>query len=100
MIKRLEDLAQDSSAVKPHVIPQIALNNFVAEVVHFGISVRYRRSRFYLFFSICFLTYSLFWLIAYTRNSDRSEGRSFLQIIFPALCRLGCRYTVRHVDRR
>ena len=41
MIKRLEDLAQDSSAVKPHVIPQMeALNNFMAELVNFGISVR------------------------------------------------------------
>ena len=49
MIKRLEDLAQDPLAVKLHVIPQIALNNFMAEAVHFGISVRYRRSRFYLF---------------------------------------------------
>ncbi|KIM47423.1 hypothetical protein M413DRAFT_439091 [Hebeloma cylindrosporum] len=40
MIKRLEDLAQDSSAVKPHVIPQMeALNNFMAELVNFGISL-------------------------------------------------------------
>lgn len=46
MIKRLQDLAQDSSAVKPHVIPQMeALNNFMAELVNFGISVRYRRYR-------------------------------------------------------
>ena len=51
MIKRLEDLAQDSSAVKPHVIPQMeALNNFMAELVNFGILVRYRPSRLHFFF--------------------------------------------------
>jgi dynactin 1 len=41
MIKRLEDLAHDSAAVKPHVIPQMkALSNYIAELVNFGISVR------------------------------------------------------------
>ncbi|KAF8971830.1 dynactin [Flammula alnicola] len=40
MIKRLEDLAQDSAAVKPHLIPQMkALSNYVAELVNFGISL-------------------------------------------------------------
>ncbi|KAF9478081.1 dynactin [Pholiota conissans] len=40
MIKRLEDLAHDSAAVKPHVIPQMkALSNYIAELVNFGISV-------------------------------------------------------------
>ncbi|KAF8893676.1 dynein associated protein-domain-containing protein [Gymnopilus junonius] len=40
MIKRLEDLAQDSSAVKPHLIPQMkALSNYIAELVNFGISL-------------------------------------------------------------
>ena len=53
MIKRLEDLAQDSSAVKPHVIPQMeALNNFMAELVNFGISVCCRRLRLHC--SFCF----------------------------------------------
>jgi dynactin 1 len=55
MIKRLEDLAQDSSAVKPHVIPQMeALNNFMAELVNFGISVRY----LHIPVSICKFHYS------------------------------------------
>ncbi|KDR85814.1 hypothetical protein GALMADRAFT_234908 [Galerina marginata CBS 339.88] len=40
MIKRLEDLAQDSAAVKPHLIPQMkALSNYIAELVNFGISL-------------------------------------------------------------
>ncbi|KAH9486203.1 Dynactin, 150 kDa isoform [Psilocybe cubensis] len=40
LIKRLEDLAQDSAAVKPHIIPQMkALSNYVAEMVNFGISL-------------------------------------------------------------
>lgn len=40
MIKRLEDLAHDSAAVKPHVIPQMkALSNYIAELVNFGITV-------------------------------------------------------------
>lgn len=40
MIKRLEDVAQDSAAVKPHLINQMkALSNYVAELVNFGISV-------------------------------------------------------------
>ncbi len=42
MIKRLEDLAHDSAAVKPHVIPQMkALSNYIAELVNFGITVCY-----------------------------------------------------------
>ncbi|KAF9055788.1 dynein associated protein-domain-containing protein [Panaeolus papilionaceus] len=40
MIKRLEDVAQDSAAVKPHLINQMkALSNYVAELVNFGISL-------------------------------------------------------------
>ncbi|KAJ3503186.1 hypothetical protein NLJ89_g8547 [Agrocybe chaxingu] len=40
MIKRLEDLAQDSAAVKPHLIPQMQnLSNYVEELVNFGIAV-------------------------------------------------------------
>lgn len=40
MIKRLEDLAHSSAAVKSHLVPQMKnLNNCVAELVNFGISV-------------------------------------------------------------
>ncbi len=40
MIKRLEDLARDSAAVKSHLMPQMKeLSNYVAELVNFGISV-------------------------------------------------------------
>jgi len=40
MIKRLEDLAHGSAAVKSHLMPQMKdLNNYVAELVNFGISV-------------------------------------------------------------
>ena len=40
MIKRLEDLAHDSAAVKSHLMLQMKeLNNCVAELVNFGISV-------------------------------------------------------------
>jgi len=43
MIKRLEDLAHSSSAVKSHLVPQMKdLNNYVAELVNFGISVSQR----------------------------------------------------------
>ena len=40
LTKRVEDLTQDSMALKPHLIPQLqALNNTVPELVNFGISV-------------------------------------------------------------
>ncbi|PPR02344.1 hypothetical protein CVT24_011688 [Panaeolus cyanescens] len=40
LIKRLQDVAQDSAAVKPHLITQMkALSNYVAELVNFGISL-------------------------------------------------------------
>ena len=39
--KRLEDLTQDSGALKTHLLPQLrALNNLVPDIVDFGISVR------------------------------------------------------------
>lgn len=39
--KRLEDLTQDSGALKAHLLPQLrALNNLVPDIVDFGISVR------------------------------------------------------------
>lgn len=41
MIRRLEDLAQEGAAVRPHVVPQMkALSNCIAELVNFGITVR------------------------------------------------------------
>jgi hypothetical protein len=41
LAKRLEDLIQDSNALKPHLLPQMkALSNLVPELVNFGISVR------------------------------------------------------------
>jgi dynactin 1 len=40
LTKRLEDLIQDSAALKAHLVPQMkALSNFVPELVNFGISV-------------------------------------------------------------
>ncbi|KAJ7439861.1 dynactin [Mycena latifolia] len=39
LTKRLEDLIQDSTALKAHLVPQMkALSNFVPELVNFGIS--------------------------------------------------------------
>ncbi|KAJ7605055.1 dynactin [Mycena polygramma] len=39
LTKRLEDLTQDSAALKAHLVPQMtALSNFVPELVNFGIS--------------------------------------------------------------
>ncbi|KAJ6541721.1 dynein associated protein-domain-containing protein [Mycena capillaripes] len=39
LTKRLEDLIQDSAALKAHLVPQMkALSNFVPELVNFGIS--------------------------------------------------------------
>jgi hypothetical protein len=41
LTKRLDELIQDSMAVKSHLIPQMkTLCNSVAELVNFGISVR------------------------------------------------------------
>ncbi|KAL1950983.1 hypothetical protein VTO73DRAFT_132 [Trametes versicolor] len=40
LTKRLEDLTQDSVALKPHLVPQLqALNNTVPELVNFGFSL-------------------------------------------------------------
>lgn len=40
LIKRLEELAKESSALKPHLVPPMkALSNLVPELVNFGISV-------------------------------------------------------------
>ncbi|KAJ7729076.1 dynein associated protein-domain-containing protein [Mycena maculata] len=40
LTKRLEDLIQDSGALKAHLVPQMkALSNFVPELVNFGISL-------------------------------------------------------------
>ena len=40
LIKRVEDLTQDSMALKAHLVPQLqALTNIVPELVNFGISV-------------------------------------------------------------
>ena len=39
-MRRLEELAKESSALKPHLIPPMkALSNLVPELVNFGISV-------------------------------------------------------------
>lgn len=39
-MKRLEELARESSALKPYLIPPMkALSNLVPELVNFGISV-------------------------------------------------------------
>ena len=39
-MKRLEELARDSSALKPFLVPPMkALSNLVPELVNFGISV-------------------------------------------------------------
>ena len=41
LIKRVEDLTQDSMALKAHFVPQLqTLTNTVPELVNFGISVR------------------------------------------------------------
>jgi hypothetical protein len=41
LTRRLEDLTHDSSALKPHLLPQLkTLSNLVPEIVDFGISVR------------------------------------------------------------
>ncbi|KAI0931161.1 hypothetical protein AcW2_000104 [Taiwanofungus camphoratus] len=43
LTKRLEDLTQDSAALKSHLVPQLrALNNVVPELVNFGISLAQR----------------------------------------------------------
>ena len=40
LIKRLEELARESSALKPYLVPPMkALSNLVPELVNFGISV-------------------------------------------------------------
>lgn len=40
LTKRLEDLLQESTALKSHLVPQMkTLSNFVSELVNFGISV-------------------------------------------------------------
>lgn len=42
LAKRIEDLTQDSSALKAHLLPQLkTLNNLVPDIVDFGISVRF-----------------------------------------------------------
>ena len=42
LTKRLEDLTQESSALKTHLVPQLqALNNIAPELVNFGISVSF-----------------------------------------------------------
>ena len=39
-MKRLEELAKESSALKPYLVPQMkALSNLVPKLVNFGISV-------------------------------------------------------------
>lgn len=39
-MKRLEELARESSALKPYLVPPMkALSNLVPELVNFGISV-------------------------------------------------------------
>ena len=39
-MKRLEELAKESSALKPYLVPPMkALSNLVPELVNFGISV-------------------------------------------------------------
>jgi len=41
LVKRLDDLIQESAALKASIVPQLqALSNPVAELVNFGISVR------------------------------------------------------------
>lgn len=50
LTKRLEDLIQDSMALKSHLVPQLKmLCNSVAELVNFGISVRdsFLQSRYF-----------------------------------------------------
>ena len=42
LARRLEDLTQESSALKSHLIPQLrAMNDVVPELVNFGFSVSY-----------------------------------------------------------
>ena len=49
LTKRLEDLTQDSGALKSHLLPQLkALNNLIPELVNFGISVRVSENWSYL----------------------------------------------------
>ena len=75
MIKRLEDLGHNSAAVKSHLVPQMKeLNNFVAELVNFGISVS------------CYnepSVVSLLIFIACAKNYASSEGRSFVEDFIP-----------------
>lgn len=50
MIKRLEDLAHDSAAVKSRLMSQMKeLSNYIAELVNFGISVSPCSFLFFLF---------------------------------------------------
>ena len=76
MIKRLEDLGHNSGAVKSHLGSQMKeLNNLVAELVNFGISVSYYHEALRIF--------SLLIFIACTKSYASSEGRSFVEDFIP-----------------
>lgn len=102
MIKRLEDLAHDSAAVKSHLMLQMKeLNNYVAELVNFGISVsNYGSLR---------PTISLLISIACTRDHASFERCTFVEEFVPndkyigscqILCNVNCceGYEARHLD--
>ncbi|KAI0658356.1 dynactin [Cubamyces menziesii] len=84
LTKRLEDLTQESMALKPHLIPHLqALNNTVPELVNFGISlaqlvmphisdVRAAKSAFQLSTVLSFVKQSVDSTVGKGRNDDLS----------------------------
>ncbi|KAI0701257.1 dynactin [Cerioporus squamosus] len=84
LTKRVEDLTQDSMALRPHLVPQLqALNNTVPELVNFGISlaqlvmphisdVRAAKSAFQLSTVLSFVKQSTASTVGKGRNDDSS----------------------------
>ncbi|RDX50532.1 dynactin [Lentinus brumalis] len=84
LTKRIEDLTQDSMALRPHLVPQLqALNNTVPELVNFGISlaqevmphindVRAAKSAFQLSTVLSFVKQSTASTVGKGRNDDSS----------------------------
>ncbi|RPD64767.1 dynactin [Lentinus tigrinus ALCF2SS1-6] len=97
LTKRVEDLTQDSMALRPHLVPQLqALNNTVPELVNFGISlaqlvmphisdVRAAKSAFQLSTVLTFVKQSTASTVGKGRNDDSSPwdavGDFFTQVI-------------------
>ncbi|KAI0352271.1 dynactin [Trametes cingulata] len=93
LTKRLEDLTQDSMALKPHLVPQLqALNNTVPELVNFGISlaqlvmphisdVRAAKSAFQLSTVLSFVKESAASTVGKGRSNDSSPWDSVSEFL-------------------